>query len=202
VPEVATPKPTFFTTPSEFHAWLEQHQETVPELWVGFHKKSSGRPSVTWPESVEQALCFGWIDGVRRSVDDSSYVIRFTPRKRASTWSRVNVEKVEELKRRGLMRPAGLRAFEQRSGERSGVYSYERREAAELPDHYLRRLRANRTAWKFFEAQPDWYRKSATWWVVSAKREETRVRRLMTLIDDSEHGRTIRPLTRPTLRRR
>jgi uncharacterized protein YdeI (YjbR/CyaY-like superfamily) len=190
-------KPTFFATPEEFRAWLEKNHESATELLVGFHKKGAGKPSITWPESVEQALCFGWIDGVRRSLDETSYTIRFTPRKPDSTWSRVNLEKVEELKRRGLMRPAGLRAHEERREAKTGIYSYEQREAAELPAEYEERLRANRAAWEFWTSRPPSYRKAATWWVVSAKREETRERRLTHLIEDSQSGRTVPPLTPP-----
>jgi uncharacterized protein YdeI (YjbR/CyaY-like superfamily) len=121
--------PTFFATPQEFRTWLEDNHETATELLVGFHKKGSGKPSITWPESVEEALCFGWIDGVRRSLDHESYTIRFSPRKPNSTWSRVNLEKVEELRRRERMRPAGLRVYEERREAKTGVYSYEQREA-------------------------------------------------------------------------
>jgi uncharacterized protein YdeI (YjbR/CyaY-like superfamily) len=150
---------------------------------------------------VEQALCFGWIDGVRRSLDEDSYTIRFTPRKPGSAWSRVNLEKVEELKRRGLMRPAGLRAYEERVEAKSGIYSYEQREAAKLPVAYEERLRANAAAWEDWSARPPSYRKAATWWVVSAKREETRERRLAQLIEHCEKGRTVPPLTPPAKRR-
>ena len=188
-------KPIFFATPEEFGAWLEENHATATEVLVGFHKRGSGKPSITWPESVEQALCFGWIDGVRRSLGDESYTIRFTPRKPSSTWSKVNLEKVEELKRRGLMRPAGLRAYEERREAKTGIYSYEQREKAELPAEYEERLRANRAAWEFWTSRPPSYRKAAVWWVVSAKREGTRERRLATLIDDSANGRTVAPLT-------
>jgi uncharacterized protein YdeI (YjbR/CyaY-like superfamily) len=190
-------KPRFFAGMEEFRTWLEDNHETATELLVGFHKKGSGRPSITWPESVEQALCFGWIDGVRRSLGDDSYTIRFTPRRPSSTWSRTNLEKVEELKRRGLMRPAGLRAYEERREAKTGVYSYEQREAAALPAEYEDRLRANAAAWEFWTSRPPSYRKAAVWWVVSAKREETRERRLARLIDDSREGRTVPPLTPP-----
>jgi uncharacterized protein YdeI (YjbR/CyaY-like superfamily) len=190
-------KPRFFAGTEEFRTWLEDNHETATELLVGFHKKGSGRPSITWPESVEQALCFGWIDGVRRSLGDDSYTIRFTPRRPSSTWSRTNLEKVEELKRRGLMRPAGLRAYEERREAKTGVYSYEQREAAALPAEYEDRLRANAAAWEFWTSRPPSYRKAAVWWVVSAKREETRERRLARLIDDSREGRTVPPLTPP-----
>jgi uncharacterized protein YdeI (YjbR/CyaY-like superfamily) len=193
-------KPTFFATPEELRAWFEENHETATELLVGFHKKASGRPSITWPESVEQALCFGWIDGVRRSLDKTSYTIRFSPRKPSSTWSRLNLEKVEELKRRGLMRPAGLRAFENRREAKTGVYSYEQRESAVLPPEYEARLRSNARAWDYWTSRPPSYRKAAVWWVVSAKREATRDRRLARLIEDSENGRTVPPLTPPANR--
>jgi len=181
-------EPSFFATPDEFRAWLEENHESATELVVGFYKKGPGKPSITWPESVEQALCFGWIDGIRRSRDDESYTTRFTPRKRNSTWSRVNVEKVEELKRRGLMRPAGLRAYEERREAKTGVYSYEQREAAELPAECEERLRADTRAWEDWSARPPSYRKAAVWWVVSAKREETRERRLAQLVEHSAGG--------------
>jgi uncharacterized protein YdeI (YjbR/CyaY-like superfamily) len=190
-------KPRFFACAEDFRAWLEDNHDAATELLVGFHKKGSGKPSITWPESVEQALCFGWIDGVRRTLGDDSYTIRFTPRRSSSTWSRVNLEKVEELKRRGLMRPAGLQAYEERREARTGVYSYEQREAAALPAEYEDRLRANAAAWEFWTSRPPSYRKAAVWWVVSAKQEETRQRRLARLIDDSQEGRTVPPLTPP-----
>jgi len=189
-------KPRFFRTPSEFRAWLEKHHEGTPELLVGFYKKASGKPSITWPEAVDQALCFGWIDGVRKGIDDVSYTIRFTPRRPRSVWSSVNVKRAGELTELGLMRPAGLAAFDQRAPDRSGIYSYEQRKDARLDRADQRRFRTNQKAWAFFEAQPAWYRRTAIWWVVSAKREETRAKRLATLIEDSEHKRTIRQLTR------
>jgi uncharacterized protein YdeI (YjbR/CyaY-like superfamily) len=191
-------QPTFFETPEAFRAWLEANHETETELLVGFHKRGSGRPSMTWPESVDQALCFGWIDGVRRRIDDHSYSIRFTPRKPRSTWSRINVAKVAELTERGLMQPAGLRAFERRTEENTGIYSFERGEEAQLPKEYERRLRANKKAAAWFDAQPPSYRRTAKHWVISPKREETRERRMTQLIECSAAGRTIPPLTRPT----
>ena len=189
-------KPVFFATPEEFGAWLEEHHETATELLVGFHKKRTGRPTITWPESVEQALRFGWIDGVRRSLGDESYTIRFTPRKPTSNWSLVNVAKVEELKERGLMAPAGLRAYAARRPERTGVYSAERKEPAVLAPELERRFKANSTAWRWFTARPPGYRKTATHWVVSAKKAETRLRRLQQLIDCSAEGRNVPPLAR------
>ncbi len=194
-------EPTFFASPVEFRAWLERHHESARELWVGFYKKGSGRASITWPEAVDEALCFGWIDGVRKGIDEESYANRFTPRKPRSTWSAVNIRRVEELTRAGRMRPAGLRAFEQRSEERSATYSYEQRKEASLEPAQERLFRANRKAWEFFQAQAPWYRRAAIWWVVSAKRQETRNKRLATLIEDSEQGRTVRPLTPPSKRK-
>jgi uncharacterized protein YdeI (YjbR/CyaY-like superfamily) len=190
-------KPTFFPTPSDFRAWFEHHHATSRELLVGFYKRGSGKPSISWPESVDQALCFGWIDGVRRSIDAVSYSIRFTPRKATSNWSSINIERVKELTASGHMRPAGVEAFQRRSEKKSGIYSYERREEAKLSRADEARLKANKKAWAFFQDQPPWYRRTATHWVVSAKKEETRQRRLETLISDSARGKTIGPLTRP-----
>jgi uncharacterized protein YdeI (YjbR/CyaY-like superfamily) len=187
----------FFATPADLRAWLAQHHDSEAELWVGFHKKASGRPSVTWPEAVDQALCFGWIDGVRKRLDADSYVNRFTPRRRRSNWSAVNVRRMEQLIADGLVHPAGLAAFEARREQRSGVYSYENRHAARLEEAQERRFRANAKAWEHFQARPAGYRRAATWWVVSAKREATRERRLAQLIEDSAAGRTVAPLTRP-----
>jgi uncharacterized protein YdeI (YjbR/CyaY-like superfamily) len=191
-------KPIFFATPGDFRAWLEVNHETKKELIVGFWKKGSGRASITWPESVDQALCHGWIDGVRRSLDDKAYTIRFTPRKATSIWSAINVARVGELTRLGLMRPAGMRAFAARKAEKTGVYSFERREAARLSPDEEKSLRDNAKAAAFFDAQPPWYRRTALHWVVSPKRPETRARRLAQLISDSAAQRTIPPLTRPT----
>jgi uncharacterized protein YdeI (YjbR/CyaY-like superfamily) len=190
-------EPTFFATPEDFRAWLKEHHENETELLVGFHKKGSGRPSITWPESVDQALCFGWIDGVRRSIDGERYSIRFAPRKRRSTWSAVNVKRVGELEAEGLMRPAGRAAFERRHEDRTGIYSHERREAAAFDAEQERAFRADERAWAWFQDQPPYYRRAATYWVVSAKKPETRERRLRKLIDDSGAGRTVPPLTRP-----
>ena len=188
--------PLFFTTPAEFRAWLEAHHATETEVLVGFHKRGTGRPSITWDESVDEALCFGWIDGVRRSLGEESYSIRFTPRKPTSVWSSVNVARVAALEKQGRMTPAGRRAFAARAPERTGVYSFERETPATLTAPEESRLRANAAAAAWFEAQPPWYRRAATHWVVSAKRPETRERRLTQLIADSEHGKTVPPLTR------
>ena len=168
---------------------------------MGFHKKGSGKPSITWPEAVDEALSFGWIDGVRRSIDGVSYTIRFTPRTAHSTWSAVNIKRAKQLIEAKSMKPAGRKAFEARRDDRSGIYSYEQRAQAKLGSEFERRFRSNTKAWEFFQAQPPGYRTTATFWVVSAKREETRRRRLATLIDDSAHGRTVRPLTSPARKR-
>jgi uncharacterized protein YdeI (YjbR/CyaY-like superfamily) len=182
--------PTFFPTPADWRKWLAAHHATDRELLVGFYKKGSGRPSITWPESVDEALCFGWIDGVRKRIDDLSYTIRFTPRKTGSIWSHVNIRKVLVLAEEGRMCPAGLAAYEARRENKSGVYSYEKR-PEELPDPYGARFRKDKAAWAFFQAQPPSYRRAAIWWVVSAKKEETRLKRLGQLIEDSANGRRL-----------
>lgn len=187
----------FFETPAAFAAWLEEHHTATRELWVGYNKKGSGRPSITWPESVDEALCFGWIDGLRKSIDEQRYRIRFTPRKPGSTWSAVNVQRVAELTAPGRMRPAGLHAFAQRVEARTGIYAHEQRHAAALNAEAEALFRANAPAWAFFQSQSPSYQRTATWWVISAKQAATRHKRLATLIEDSAQGRTIKPLTRP-----
>lgn len=183
-------KPSFFKTPADLRKWFVANHDSASELLVGFYKKDSGKPSITWPESVDQALCFGWIDGIRRRVDDLSYTIRFTPRKKRSTWSAVNIKRVKELSDQGLIKPAGLKAFEARQENRSGIYTYEQR-SIELPDPYAKQLRKKSVAWKYFQAQRASYRKAVTWWVLSARKEETRLKRLGELIEHSSHGRWI-----------
>jgi uncharacterized protein YdeI (YjbR/CyaY-like superfamily) len=192
----AVMKIKYFKSANDFRRWLEKNHATTQELWVGYHKRSSKQPSITWPESVDEALCFGWIDGIRKRVDDDRFVIRFTPRKPGSTWSAVNVKRVEELEAMGLMQPAGRAALARRQADRSGSYSYEQR-PADLPEEYLARLRADERAWAFWQAQPPGYRKTATWWVVSAKREETRQRRLVELVEECANGRRVGPLAGP-----
>jgi uncharacterized protein YdeI (YjbR/CyaY-like superfamily) len=187
-------KPTFFKTQADLRKWFEKHHAKEQELLVGFYKKDSGKASITWPESVDEGLCFGWIDGIRKSIDEVSYTIRFTPRRARSTWSAVNIKRAAELKDQGLMRPLGLQAFEARQENRSGIYSYEQR-SSELPDQYRRLLEKNKAASKFFAAQPPSYRKAANWWVLSAKKEETRLKRLNKLIDYSASGETIPQFT-------
>jgi uncharacterized protein YdeI (YjbR/CyaY-like superfamily) len=182
--------PKFFRTPADFRTWLEEHHSSAQELLVGFYKRESAKPSMTWHESVGEALCFGWIDGVRRRVDALSYTIRFTPRKRGSVWSTVNIERAKALAAEGRMRPAGLKAFEARRLNKSGVYSYEQRPEGLVPP-YTNMLGKHPAAKKFFDGQPPYYRRAASWWVISAKQEETRLRRAKTLIGLSAKGQWI-----------
>ena len=188
--------PIFFSSQEEFRAWLEANHDRASELLVGYYKKGTGRPSMTWEESVDQALCFGWIDGVRRRIDDDSYSIRFTPRNARSTWSAVNLRRVPELVALGWMRPAGLAAYERRLAERSSIYAYEQRQEATLGEEFEHQFKANEAAWAFFQAQPAGYRQTAIWWVVSAKRDETKHKRLAQLIVDSAAGRRLEQFTR------
>lgn len=183
-------KLTFFEVPADFRNWLEQHHSSAPELWVGFHKKDSGRPSITWAESVAEALCFGWIDGIRKRVDHHSYTIRFSPRRPRSIWSAINIKLARKLSSEGRMQARGLKAFEARLPNKSGIYAYEQRKPS-LDEPYEKILRKNKSAWAFFQAQPPSYRKVATWWVVSAKKEETRLKRLAKLIDYSAQSRRL-----------
>jgi uncharacterized protein YdeI (YjbR/CyaY-like superfamily) len=183
--------PKFFKTPAAFRKWLAANHHKAKELQVGFYKKGSGKLSITWPESVDEALCFGWIDGIRRNIDDESYLIRFSPRRPESIWSAVNVRNVERLIKEKRMMPAGLRAYEQRKEYRSGIYSYEQR-PAELVEPYASQFRRNKAAWKFFQAQPPYYRKTMTWFILSAKTEETRLKRLKILIEASAKAERLR----------
>ncbi|MGH7474911.1 MAG: YdeI/OmpD-associated family protein [Longimicrobiales bacterium] len=193
-------KPTFFATPAAFRRWLMRHHDSAQELWVGFYKKGSGKPSITWPEAVDQALCFGWIDGVRKSLGEDSYVTRFTPRRPGSLWSAVNTNRAQALIVAGLMHEAGLKAFASRAEKRSKQYSFEREHVA-LSEEQEAQFRARPRAWTFFQAQPPGYRKTAMWWVIGAKRDATRQKRLATLIADSEAGRRIGLLRRDEPRR-
>lgn len=187
---IAPDAPLFFATPAAFRRWLKAHHATETELWVGYYKKETGMPSMTWSESVDEALCFGWIDGIRKSVSADAYTNRFTPRKPSSNWSAVNIAKMNTLIAAGRVHPAGRRAFEARDEARSEVYSFERKAAA-LSDAETAAFRKNAKAWKFWEAQPPGYRRLASHYVTSAKRPETRVRRLSIVIRDSAAGRRI-----------
>ncbi len=180
--------PRFFRTAGDFRSWLAKHAGTERELVVGFYKLGTGRPSMTWPESVDEALCHGWIDGVRTRIDEASYKIRFTPRKPGSTWSAINIDKAQRLEAQGRMTEAGREAFSRRREEKSGIYSYEQRESAQLSREDEAMFRKCRKAWKFFESQPPGYRHQMIHRIVSAKRPETRQSRLAKLIEASEKG--------------
>jgi uncharacterized protein YdeI (YjbR/CyaY-like superfamily) len=179
--------PKFFTSSKEFRKWLERNHKKETELIVGFYKVGSGKPSMTWSESVDQALCFGWIDGIRRSIDKDSYQIRFTPRKPTSIWSTVNIQKIKELTKQGLMMPAGLESFKNRKENNSEIYSYENEET-EFSPGFEKQFKANKIAWKYFQSLAPSYRKTSKNWVMSAKQESTRVKRLTELMEASEAG--------------
>lgn len=183
--------PTFFKTPADFRDWLQQRASRECELVVGFYKKDSGHPSITWPESVDEALCVGWIDGVRKGIDEASYQIRFTPRKATSIWSAVNIQRVAVLTAEGRMTPAGLAAFEKRSAARTRTYAYEQTSEAQLPSAAEKQFRSNQPAWDYFVAQAPSYRKKLLWWIISAKQQATRDKRLAQLIDASQQGQRL-----------
>ena len=184
-------QPRFFARPADFRRWLERNAATASELVVGFHKVGSGRPSISWPESVDEALCFGWIDGVRKRIDDQSYLIRFTPRRVDSIWSAVNVAKAESLLTQGRMQPAGLVAYQRRTEARTRVYSYEQVDDVQLTDEELRRFRRDKAAWRYFESAPAGYRRTVLHRITAAKRPETRARRLKQLIAACAGGKRL-----------
>ena len=184
----------FFRSGAHFRKWLEKNHDKAPELWLGFYRKDSGKGGITYHEALDEALCFGWIDGIRKKLDESSFTNRFTPRRPGSIWSSVNVAHVERLTRAGKMRPAGIAAFKAKDDARTGVYSFERENAKLEPDMELR-FRKNKTAWKYFQAAPPYYRTLVTWWIVSAKREDTREKRLAVLIDCSARESRLPQLT-------
>ncbi len=177
----------FFPSADDFRNWLAGHHTGESELWVGFHKAGTGVDSITWPESVDEALCFGWIDGLRKRIDDATYQIRFSPRRAGSVWSAVNIAAAERLIAAGRMTPAGMKAFEARKENKSGIYSYEQRRA-ELEEPYNTLLQQNEAAWAFFQSQPPSYRKGVSWFILSAKQEATRLKRLEKLIEYSAKG--------------
>jgi uncharacterized protein YdeI (YjbR/CyaY-like superfamily) len=180
-------KPRFFKTPADFRAWLEKHYADTPELWVGFYKKASGKGGITYHEGVDAALCYGWIDGIKKRVDEDSYMHRFTPRRARSIWSTVNTRRATELIKEGLMAASGLQTFQERDEKRSGIYTYENRTQPLAPAHE-KLFKANRKAWEFFRAQPPGYQKLVTRWIADAKKEETRLKRLQIMIDASAKG--------------
>ena len=187
-------KPKYFKSPAEFRAWLSANAAKEKEVLVGFHKRHTSKPTLTWQESVCEALCFGWIDGVRKSVDADRYTIRFTPRKPASIWSAINIKHVERLEQEGKMTDAGRAAFKLRSDKKSVVYAYEQRKAG-LPPEWEKQLKKHKEAWAFWQTQPPWYQRNAGYWVASAKREETREKRFAVLVARSEQGLRIPHLT-------
>ena len=184
-------KPTFFATPAAFRAWLKKHHRTADELWVGFYRKESGKPSITWSESVDEALCFGWIDGIRKKLSDEAYTNRFTPRRPGSNWSAINIAKVELLTKQKRMAAAGVAAFAKRSEAKSRIYTYEQKDVITFEKAFEKAFKASKAAWAFFQAQPPYYRKLMTRWVGGAKQEETRRRRLDKLIAACESGRRL-----------
>lgn len=186
------PAPAFFEDAASFRAWLKRHGASKAELVVGFRKIGSGKPSITWPESVDEALCFGWIDGVRKRSDDESYQIRFTPRRPGSIWSTVNIAKVEALTVQGRMQPAGLAAYAKRTERKSGVYAYEQEGALELTATERREFRKNTAAWRYFESMAPSYRKTVLHWLVSAKQTATRARRFEQLLAACADGRRLK----------
>jgi uncharacterized protein YdeI (YjbR/CyaY-like superfamily) len=181
-------KPTYFKSADAFRAWLETNHASVTELWIGFYKKDSGKGGITYAEALDEALCFGWIDGVRKRVDELSFTQRFTPRKSTSVWSLINVGHVKRLTKAGRMKPPGLKAFALRSAAKTGIYSFENR-PKELSPEMQRQFKSDKAAWEFFQKQPPGYRRLASFFVMSAKQEETRQRRLVRLIADSKQGR-------------
>lgn len=179
--------PKFFAKQSGFRNWLKRNHNKKTELLVGFYKVGSVKPGITWPQAVDEALCFGWIDGVRKSIDKESYQIRFTQRKPASIWSAVNIKKMEVLTKQGLMQPAGLASFEKRKEERSKIYSHENA-AMKFTPGFRKQFLANKKAWDYFQSLASSYKKTSVHWVMTAKQETTRLKRLHELIEDSEKG--------------
>lgn len=184
-------EPLFFPTPKAFREWLRTNHSSTSEQWIGFYRKATGRPSITWPESVDEALCVGWIDGLRKTIDAESYQIRFTPRKAKSNWSAINIGRVKELTKLGRMQPAGLKAFERRTEDKSGIYSYENRKSAKLSAADEKQFRSRSKAWDFFQKLPTAYRQTLIWWIVTAKKKDTHRQRLEKLITASEAGRRL-----------
>ncbi|MBV6645604.1 MAG: YdeI/OmpD-associated family protein [Cyclobacteriaceae bacterium] len=185
--------PVFFPTQQDFREWLLQHHLSKQELWVGYYKKDSGLESITWPESVDEALCFGWIDGLRKSIDSISYKIRFTPRKPNSHWSAVNIERIGALIDAGLVQEAGIQPYARKKAENSLQASYEQKNP-ELPQPYEKQIKAHPEAWDFFQSLAPSYKKASIWWIIQAKKAETRQRRLSILIESSANGQKIPPL--------
>jgi uncharacterized protein YdeI (YjbR/CyaY-like superfamily) len=193
------PHPTdilYFPHRSILREWFSKHHADTSEAWIGFYKKDSGKGGITYDDAVEEALCFGWIDGIRKAVDAFSYTNRFTPRKSTSTWSETNLRRIKKLRRLGLMMPSGEKIYLERNKKNSGRYSFEQERHPKLPPAYLKQFKGEPEAWKFFSGQPPWYQRTALWWIVSAKQKTTREKRLTELIVCSRRHETIPPLTR------
>lgn len=187
--------PVFFKSSNELHKWFQKNHQKATEVWIGFYKVNSGKKSISYKEAVDEALCCGWIDGIRKGLDKESYVNRFTPRKKSSNWSNVNIKRVSELIQEGRMQPAGLAAFEKRREERSGVSSFEQN-SHKLAPAFEKKFKANKKAWNYFTSKAPWYQRTSIHWVMSAKQEATALKRSETLIIDSENEKTIALLTR------
>ncbi|HTM91485.1 MAG TPA: YdeI/OmpD-associated family protein [Flavisolibacter sp.] len=187
--------PIFFKSLNELHKWFQKNHSKVSEVWIGFYKVNSGKRSISYKEAVDEALCFGWIDGIRKGLDEESYVNRFTPRKKSSNWSNVNIKRINELIEEGRVHPTGLAAFKERTKEKSGVYSFEQ-DSHKLSPAFEKKFKANKKAWSYFTSKAPWYQRTSIHWVMSAKQESTRLKRLETLITDSENEKTIALLTR------
>jgi uncharacterized protein YdeI (YjbR/CyaY-like superfamily) len=185
----------FFKSLSELHKWFQKNHSKTSEVWIGFYKVSSGKKGISYKEAVDEALCFGWIDGIRKGLDEESYVNRFTPRKKSSIWSNVNIKRINELIEDGRVQPAGLAAFKERTKERSGLYSFEQN-SHKLAPAFEKKFKANKKAWTYFTSRAPWYQRTSIHWVMNAKQEATRLKRLETLITDSENEKTIALLTR------
>lgn len=190
---ISATKPRFFRTQAQFRNWLKANHGSTHELLVGFYRRGAAEEGITYPEALDEALCFGWIDGVRRRYDDTSYTIRFTPRKSGSIWSAVNLKRAKQLTELGRMHPAGQKVFRDRDRKKARMYSYERKNC-NLDISFEEEFRAHKKAWDFYQAQPPWYRRTSNWWVMSAKQDSTRRRRLKQLIADSSGGLRIKQL--------
>jgi len=201
MPSPLTPKPTFFESQAGFHTWLEANHDTASECWVGFYKTGSGKPGITYAQALEEALCFGWIDAVRKGIDETRWTIRFTPRKPGSIWSDVNLKKIAKLQAEGLLKPSGLAAFEGRDLRKTKQYSFENEER-KLSPAFEKAFRAKKAAWAYFQDQAPSYRRAATFWVMTAKKEETRDTRFAALVESSSKGEWLRHLTPPKKRKK
>lgn len=188
--------PVFFKSANELRKWFQKNYGKATELWIGFYNARSGKKGVTYKEAVDEALCFGWIDGIRKNLDEESYVNRFTPRKKNSIWSNINTKRIKELMEEGRMHSSGLEAFNKRVEEKAGIYSFEQ-DSHKLPGAFEKKFKANKKAWKHFTSKAPWYQRTSIHWVMSAKQEATQLKRLETLMKDSENEKTIAPLTRP-----